>query len=132
MTTYCGKDGVVKFATNTVAEVREFSVSETGDVADSTSMDNTDGWKTHKGTLKEWSGTMTCYWDDTDTTGQGALDLHTTGAVELYPGGDASGRQYLSGTITVTGIETGTAVDGLSEATISFQGNGPLTKPSVA
>lgn len=130
MATYLGKDGVVKVGTNTIAEVRSFSVNQTAATAESTVMG--DEWTNHKITQKSWAGQISCFWDDTDTQGQGTLLVGAEVTLKLYPEGATTGDAELSGTVLINSIETQLAHDGLVEATFGFQGSGQLTIGTVA
>lgn len=130
MATYLGKDGVVKVGSVAIAEVRNFSITQAAATTEDTVMG--DSWSTHKVTLKSWSGQLACFWDATDTTGQGALTIGAEVTLKLYPGGVASGDQELSGSAIITSIETQLAHDGIVEASFSFQGTGALTVDEVA
>lgn len=129
MATYLGKDGVVKVGTHTVAEVRSFSLNQTAATAEATVMG--EEWTSHKITQKSWAGQLSCFWDATDTTGQGALAVGTEVNLKLYPEGATTGDAELSGTALITSIETQLAHDGLVEATFGFQGSGALSLGTV-
>jgi hypothetical protein len=128
MATVHGKDGVVKIGATLLAEVTEFSVSETADTADSTAMG--DEWKTHLVGQKSWSASVSCHWDKEDA-GQEALAVGASVTLELYPGGDDSGAAKWAGTATVTGVEANASMSGIVSASFSATGNGALTKEEV-
>ena len=74
MASHIGRDGIVKVGSaNTVAEVKSFSIEESADTVETTKM--TDTSRTHAITLTSFSGSLDCFWDETDTTGQGALTI---------------------------------------------------------
>ncbi len=131
MATHAGKEGQVKVGSDQIKEVKEWSIDETAETVDSTSLDNA-GWRTHKPTLNSWSGSLSLFWDETDTNGQGALTIGAAVAIlNFYPEGDATGDRFASGSATITGVSTSAAVDGMVEQSISFQGNGALTWSDV-
>lgn len=130
MATFIGNDGVVKVGANTVAEVSAFSVSQTGNTADDTVLGDTA--QSHLAGTTGWSGSLTCYWDDTDTAGQGAMTINASVALTLLPEGVAVGAAEYTGTATITGIETGIGLDATNTASFSFTGNGPLTIGTVS
>ncbi len=66
MATHTGSEGTVKVGANAVAEIRSFSIDSTADTAEDTTMG--DSYRTYKTTLKGWSGSLDCFWDETDTT----------------------------------------------------------------
>ena len=132
MANHAGNEGTVHIASNVVAEIRSWSLEEQGETADTTTFANAGGWRTHLHTLKGWSGELECYWDETDSNGQGSLTIGASVTLNVYPEGDSSGDVSYSGTATVTGITRQAAVDGIVEAAFSFQGNGQLTEATVS
>ena len=129
MAIHKGSEGYVKVGSNTVAEVRSYSIDESADVIESTTMG--DSAKTFESSLTSFSGSLECYWDETDTSGQVALSNGSSVTLNLYPEGDQSGDTYYSGTAIVTGKSVSGSHDGLIEASISFQGSGALTITTV-
>lgn len=125
MATHTGSEGTVKVGTSAVAEIRSFSVQTTADTSEDTSMG--DSWRTFKTTLKGWSGSLDCFWDETDTTGQGALVEGAEVTLNLYPEGSSTGDKYYTGSAIVTGVTINSSFDGLVESSISFQGTGALS-----
>ena len=124
MATLTGKAGVVQTGSNALAEVRSYSITQTGDTTESTSMG--DSAKTFEATLTEFSGSVDVFFDDTDTSGQVSLTIGSSFTMNLAPEGTASGAYKLSGTAIVTDITRTAAHDGLVEMTIAFQGTGAL------
>jgi predicted secreted protein len=125
MANHTGSEGTVKVGSNAVAEIRSFSVDMTADTIEDSTMG--DSWRTYKSVLKTWSGSIDCYWDETDATGQGALVAGTEVTLNLYPEGSTTGDKYYTGTAIVTGMTVTQSFDGMVETTFSFQGNGALT-----
>lgn len=129
MTTHWGNEGSVKLGANTVAEVIEFEFTESVAPVEDTAMG--DSYKTHiSGSgIKEWSGSVTCHWDEGDTNGQVALTVGASVDLRLYPEGATTGDIYFSGTATL--VERGQTVkmDGETiRCTFRFMGNGALTR----
>lgn len=129
MATHTGSEGTVKVGSNAVAEIRSFSLEETADTLDDTTMGDTA--RTYKSSLTTFTGSLDVYWDETDTTGQGALTIGASVTLNVYPEGDTSGDTYYSGTAIVTGVTRSASFDGLVEASISVQGSGALTETTV-
>ena len=129
MASHIGRDGIVKVGANTVAEVKSFSIEESADTVETTKM--TDTARSHAITLTSFSGSLDCFWDETDTTGQGALTIGASVTLALYPEGDTAGDTYYSGTALVTGVSRSASFDGMVEASISVQGTGALTADTV-
>jgi hypothetical protein len=130
MATHTGNEGVVKIGANTVAEVRSFTVTETAETVDDTVKGDT--YRTKKVTFKSWTAEVGVLWDETDTSGQGAMTVGTEVTLNLYPEGDTSGDTYLTGQAIITEREITSDLDGLVEASLSCEGNGALTETTVA
>lgn len=130
MATFSGSDGVILVGTNQVAEVRSYSIDETMDTLEDTSMGDTS--RTYKTSLKSFSGSADVFFDDTDTSGQGALTVGTSATLNIQMEGNTSGDHKLSGTVLVTGRTITASFDGLVEASITFQGTGALTESTVS
>jgi predicted secreted protein len=129
MATHKGSEGLVKVGANTVAEIRSYTISESADTLEDTSMG--DSARTYKSSLTTFTGSIDALWDETDTTGQGALTVGAEVTFAVYPEGDASGDTYYSGTAIVTEVSRTGSFDGLVEASVSVQGTGALTETTV-
>ena len=129
MATHKGSEGTVKVGSNAVAEIRSYSIEESADTLEDTSMG--DSARTYKPSLTSFSGSLDVFWDETDASGQGALSIGSEVTLNVYPEGDASGDTYYSGSAIVTGVSRTASFDGLVEASISVQGNGALTESTV-
>lgn len=130
MATHTGSEGTVRVgASNDILEIRSYSVEETADTVEDTSMG--DSYRTHKTTLKSWTGTVDVFWDETDSTGQGALTVGSEVTVRFMPEGTGGGDAYLSGSAIVTGKTISASFDGMVESTITLQGTGALTTTTV-
>ena len=130
MATHTGSEGTVKVGANAIAEIRSFSIEESADTLEDTTMGDTA--RTYKPSLTTFTGTVDVLWDETDTTGQGALTIGAAVTLNLYPEGDTSGDTYYTGAAIVTGRTINSSFDGLVEMSISVQGNGALTQTTVA
>ena len=129
MATHKGSEGIVKVGTDSVSEVRSYSIEETADTLEDTSMG--DSARTYKSSLTSFSGSLDVFWDETDTTGQGALTVGSEVTLNLYPEGDTAGDTYYTGSAIVTGVTRSGSFDGLVEASVSVQGTGALTQTTV-
>lgn len=130
MANHKGSEGVVKVgSSNIIAEVRDWSLTETSDTIEDSTMG--DSARTYKPSLTSASGTITAFWDETDTNGQGALTAGAEVTLNLYPEGADSGDTYatLSAIITEAGVSA--TFDGMVEATFSFAANGAVTWTTV-
>ena len=129
MATHTGSEGTVKVGSNAIAEIRSFSIEEQADTLDDTTMGDTA--RTFKSSLTSFSGSVDVLWDETDSSGQGALTIGASVTLNLYPEGDATGDTYLTGSAIVTGRSISSSYDGLVEMSITVQGNGALTSTTV-
>jgi hypothetical protein len=125
MATHLGKEGTVQVGSNSIAEIRGFSIDETIDTVEDTSMG--DSSKTYLASIKDFSGSVDVLYDETDTNGQTALSVGSSVTLNFAPEGTASGDVKLTGTAIVTGKSVTSSFDGLVESTISVQGTGGLT-----
>lgn len=130
MATHAGSEGTVKVGANAIAEIRSFSIEQSADTLEDTTMG--DSARTYKPSLTTFTGSVDVLWDETDTTGQGALTIGAEVTLNLYPEGAASGDTYLTGSAIVTGRTINSSYDGLVEMSISVQGSGALTITTVA
>ena len=129
MATHKGSEGIVKVGSNAVAEIKSYSIEESADTLEDTSMG--DSARSYKPSLTSFSGSLDVFWDETDTSGQGALTIGSEVTLNVYPEGDTAGDNYYTGTAIVTGVSRSASFDGLIEASVSVQGNGALTSTTV-
>jgi hypothetical protein len=129
MATHAGSEGTVKVGSDAIAEIRSFSLEETADTLEDTTMGDTA--RTYKSSLTTFTGSVDVFWDETDTSGQGALTIGASVTLNVYPEGDTAGDTYYSGSAIVTGVTRSSSFDGLVEASITVQGSGALTATTV-
>jgi predicted secreted protein len=147
MATITGNNGVLKIADSTgakqsVASLRNFSVDITSDTIETTTM-GVDSRTYVKG-LSSFSGSADVYFDPAfyPTSNTGNVSLNPTGgsssAANILVGGSAvdfeaytdsvnAAATKFSGKIIVTGFNIKSSMDGMVEASLSFQGSGPLS-----
>ena len=125
MATFLGKGGTVQVGANDIAEIRSYSIDETTDVVEDTSMG--DASKTYLVSIKDFSGSVDVLYDETDTNGQTALSVGSSVTLNFAPEGTGSGAVKLTGTALVTGKSVSASYDGLVESSITVQGTGGLT-----
>ena len=128
MATHTGSEGTIKVGSDTVGELRSFSLESTAETIEDTSMGDTS--RTYKVGLKTFTGTASVFFDETDTA-QNALVAGAEITLNVYPEGASSGDTYYSGSAIVTGRTINSSFDGMVEAEISFQGTGALTTSTV-
>ena len=128
MATHKGSEGTVKIGTDTVAEIKDWSITESGDTLEDTTMGDTS--RTFQSSLTTFTGSLSCFWDEDDTA-QGNLIIGASVALNVYPEGAVNPDTFYSGTAFVTSIDRNAAFDGMVEATFGFQGTGVLTEGVV-
>ena len=129
MATHSGKSGLVKNGSNTVAEVRSWTLNTQADVIEDTAMG--DAARTYLAGLTSADASIEVYWDETDTNGQGALAPGTSVTLVLYPEGADSSDTYYTGTALVTSKSITGSFDGMVEASISATYTGAVTTATV-
>jgi predicted secreted protein len=135
-----GNNGVVKLSTavggavnsTAVAAVRSFSVEMTRDTIETSTMGV--DVRTYVNGMSSWSGNADIYFDSAASTGHLAVYpvLNPTNgtvgqgtlSVELYLDGSAG---KFGGNVIITGFTVNSSMDGMVEASISFQGSGACT-----
>ena len=134
MATMTGNDGAVSINSQSVAAVRNFSIEMTADTIETTTM-GTDARTYVKG-LSSFSGSADIYFDPTEFAGSDVTFNPTSGsslvgasgvAGKFYLDQDATNDVVFTGTIIVTGYTVNSSMDGMVEASISFQGTGGAT-----
>jgi predicted secreted protein len=138
MATLTGNNGAVSINGKAVAAVRTFSIEMSADTIETSAM-GTDARTYVKG-MSTFSGSADIYWDteDWDSTGENTTWNPTDGS-SLVGAGGVAGKFYIDldgsgsnadkvfeGSVIVTGYSINSSFDGMVEATISFQGTGPL------
>ena len=129
MANHAGSEGTVKVGANAVAEIRSFNVDQSGDTIEDTTMG--DSARTYLAGLTNWSGSIDTYWDETDTSGQGALAVGSSITINWYPEGATSGDTYFTGTALVTSKGLASTFDGMVECSYGVQGTGALSESTV-
>ena len=129
MATHTGVSGLVKVGTNTVAEVRSFTLDTTAELLEDTAL--TDTSKSFQVGKKGATASVECFWDETDTNGQIAIAEGEQVTLYLYPEGATSGDYYFAGTWIISANSVSTPTDGMIEATFSATLTGALTRGTV-
>jgi predicted secreted protein len=115
-----------------VLAVRTFSIELTADTIETSTM-GTDV-RTYLRGMSTWSGSADVYFDDANYTGgasviaalnptSGTVGAGTT-TIELYLDGTAD---KFAGECIITGFTVNSSLDGMAEASLSFQGSGACT-----
>ena len=129
-TAYAGTSGVAKFdvggSATVIASVISFTLTNTGDVIETSSMGATA--RTFVPGLTNATTSLSLYFVDGDSA-QAALQSAPGAAaatIELYPSGTSTG-QKLSGEMIVTSFEVSAANDGAVTAEVAGQITGAFT-----
>jgi hypothetical protein len=130
MATNKGSSGVVKIAADggsvaAIGEVRSYSIDETADTIEDTSMGDT--VKTYLSSLTDATLTVDALWDDGDAQ-QLILDTGVDIDWEIHPTGTGTGEKYYTGGGVVTAKTISASYDGLVEASFSVQVSGAITE----
>jgi predicted secreted protein len=136
MATYEGSAGQVKIKSGAdtltaVASVRSWNLDITRETVEDTVMG--DGNRTYKKGLQDYSGSMDIVFDSSeDAVVSTALTPDTDDAVtvEFYSDANDNTTKF-EGTVIVTSYSITATYDGLTEASVAFQGTGALTTNSI-
>ena len=133
-----GNNGVLKLDASvggsvaTIAAVRNFSIELTRDTIETSTMGV--DVRTYVNGMSTWSGSADIYFDSDASTGH--LAVHTvlnptSGTVGqgtlTFEGFLADTAGKFSGEVIITGFTVNSSMDGMVEASISFQGSGACT-----
>ena len=129
MATHTAANGVIKVGSNAVAEVTGYNIEYMSDTVEDTVIG--DSARTYKPTLKSFTASLDAMWDETDSTGQGALVVGTEVTFAIYPEGEDSGDTYYTGSGIITGRTVSTSVGEMITANFTVQGTGDLTETTV-
>jgi len=139
MATLTGNNGAVTINSVNVAAVRNFSVELAADTIETTTM-GTDV-RTYVQGLSQFSGSADIYFDPSEFDTNESTFNPTAGlvgasgvAVKLYIEQNYSGTSdyAFTGNVIVTGYTVNSSMDGMVEASISFQGTGATTFSTTA
>jgi predicted secreted protein len=127
MAAIAGKGGSCKVgaAPSTVTLVKSWSLDTTMNTADTTSLGS--AAKTGIATVYEWSGSIECSFDMTDTNGQLALQTAFLAGTIIAWQGLVDATKYYGGNIIITGMPVSVTVDDAVQVSFNFQGTGALT-----
>ena len=128
--TYTGKEGVVKVGANAVAEIRDFTITETAETVDDTVKG--DNWRSKKVTFKSWGGELVALVTDDDTAGQDLLTVGAEVTLGFYPMTDGTGAKYKTGLGIIAERQVKSELEGMVELSLTVEGNGALTDGTVS
>lgn len=128
MATHTGSEGTVKIGSDTLSEVRSYTIESSGETIENTTMG--DSARTYVAGLTTFSASFEVFFDETDTA-QNAVDAGTSVTFSVYPEGAEAGDTYYTGSGIVTGRSVTASFDGMVEMALSVQGTGALTETTV-
>ena len=134
-----GNNGVIKLdatvgagSTTAIAAVRNFSIELTSDTIETSTMGV--DVRTYVKGMSSWSGSADIYYDPVATTGHIAVHsiLNPTGGTVgqstlTFEGLLTGSAATFAGEVIITGFTINSTMDGMVEASISFQGSGACT-----
>ena len=134
MATHIGSEGVVRIGANAVGEVTAFSLSIDSELIPQKKLGDT--FESYKAGTRSWKGEVTCHWDETDSSGQQALQTAilngTSVTLNLYPEGATNPDSYYTGTAFLSSLSVDISDnDSNVMAKYSFQGSGAVTQGTV-
>lgn len=124
MAVLAGNAGSFKISTNTVAEIDTWTLDVSTGLEETQSFGDT--WKERTATIKEWSGTASGRFDDTDTNGHVALNSAFLGGTTVSARFYIDSTNYYSGTAFVQAA-INTSENGLVTVSYTFTGTGALS-----
>ena len=120
-----GSSGLVKIGVNTVAGVRSFTLNESMDPIDDSDLSTTE--LTYQSGDISRTGTVECFWDKADTTGQETLVIGAEVTLTLEPdGADASNRTQTF-TALITSVTQENEKQSMVTKNINFIVSGTVT-----
>lgn len=130
MANHTSSAGLITIGGNTVAELLSYNIDEGVATLDDSEM--TDTAETHKTDMTNWGASVECFWDEADTTGQGAMTIGASVSAIFLPEGNTSGDVSRSGTATVESKSMAVAKGSMITQSFTLKGNGVLTDGTVA
>lgn len=130
---YTGKNGIVKVDSSggtpaAISQITGFSITETVGTVRADAMG--DDFEEHKPTKKSWNGSISLRKDSGDAKQQ-LLRAGVEIDLELYPEGETTGLEKMSGTALVTSRGVEIEQDGVNSISYDIQGSGALVIDTV-
>ena len=122
------RSGPTGGAAGTVGECKAWSFQETAQRIDASIIGSC--VKKFVSGAKETTGQVQVWWDPTDTRQNDFVGGNQI-ALELYPGGNSSGKKYYKGIANIDSIARSGDTEKVVESTYGFSVNGALTTTSV-
>jgi predicted secreted protein len=124
MATHTGSEGTIKIGSTVIGELRSYTLEQTGDTIEDTSMG--DSVRSYKAGLKSSSGSASVFFDEADA-GQLLCTVGSSITLNVFPEGNQATDKFYAVDAIVTGYNVSASFDGMVEAEITFQGNSAVT-----
>jgi hypothetical protein len=129
MATHNSSEGIIKIGSDTLGELRSYSISQTAGTIETTTL--SDAAKTYTAGQTSFSGSAEAYWDEADAA-QTSITVGSSLTISFYAEGASSGDKFYTGTVLVTEVGVSAATDGIVETSFSFTGTGALALSTVS
>jgi predicted secreted protein len=124
MAVLAGNAGSFRLSANTVAEIDTWTLDVSTGLEETQSFG--DSWKERTAIIREWSGTASGRFDNTDTNGHVALNTAFLGGTTVSARFYINGANYYSGTAFVQ-ASISAAENGLVTVSYTITGSGSLS-----
>ena len=129
MATHNSSEGIIKIGSDTLGELRSYSISQTSGTIETTTL--SDAAKTYTAGQTSFSGSAEAYWDEADAA-QTSITVGSSLTISFYVEGASSADKFYTGTVLVTEVGVSAATDGIVETSFSFTGTGALALSTVS
>lgn len=130
MATFRGRDGVVEVGSDAVLKLQSWEYTETVGTIEGDAMGDT--WMSRKSDLKDASGSITYFEDDTSASnGQTGLTLGAEVTLKLYSQGDGTGKTYRTGPAIISEVSHPVAKGDMVTISCSWVANGSWSTATV-
>jgi len=130
MANHIGVDGLVTVGGVTIAELKGFSIEESVNAIDNSTINDLASSVVAGRT--SWTGSIECHWDETDATGQGAMTIGSTVALIFKPEGATTGDAIFTGSAIVNSVSKAIADEAVITQSFSVTGIGALVEGTAA
>lgn len=124
-----GHEGSLTMAGGAVAELRNFTITETVGAYDRNVMGD-DGWDNSVAGRKAWTAEVNAFYDADDAE-HGGIAIGDEGEGVFYIEGDTTGNEKRTGNYRVEERSIAGSEDGLVELSLKLKGVGPLGDGTV-
>ena len=121
MANYSGNTGTIKIGADQVAELLDYTISTGVATIDNSTVSDTED--THLIGTGNWSASISCFWDDTDTAGQEVMKAGDS-ITHLFRPSSSSG--IFTGDATIEGLEVSVSRNNIVTASFTAKGDGAL------